>query len=359
MLSDIKIGIKIIAGFIILIFAGSFIGITGMVYIKKIEKSDTYLHKNITLSLENVMVIATSFHRIRVNMRDMIRNNDLEEINKNKDRIKELSEIMNKHIDNMEEKHLSDNLTDELKILKSSIKNYNNHLDEIISLAKTNKDEEAIAILDGKGEVSVNEVRDCLDRMMAVITEDAKNTSENNRESANNATMVMIIAIIAGLFIAVCFSIYLYRNIEKITNILTEETNCLIDAALAGKLDIRGNPQKVNFEFRPIIEGINNILDAVIGPLNVASEYIERISKGELPPKITDKYNGDFNEIKNNLNICIEAINAMIKDTDTLVKAAIAGRLDTRAASEKHGGDFKKIIDDITEVRVNNTYKLP
>jgi len=39
-------------------------------------------------------------------------------------------------------------------------------------------------------------------------------------------------------------------------------------------------------------------MDAVIGPLNVAAEYVDRISKGDIPEVITDEYKGDFNEIK-------------------------------------------------------------
>ena len=40
----------------------------------------------------------------------------------------------------------------------------------------------------------------------------------------------------------------------------------------------------------------------MIGPLNVAAKYVDDISKGDIPAKITDTYNGDFNVIKNNLN---------------------------------------------------------
>ena len=45
---------------------------------------------------------------------------------------------------------------------------------------------------------------------------------------------------------------------------------------------------------------------------------MDRISKGDIPPKITDTYNGDFNEIKNNLNQCIDAINGLIAEATTL-----------------------------------------
>ena len=88
----------------------------------------------------------------------------------------------------------------------------------------------------------------------------------------------------------------------------------LSKAAVEGKLATRADAAKHGGDFRKIVEGVNQTLDAVIGPLNVAAEYVDRISKGDIPPKITDKYNGDFNEIKNNLNTCIDAVNALVAD---------------------------------------------
>ena len=79
------------------------------------------------------------------------------------------------------------------------------------------------------------------------------------------------------------------------------------------------------------MQGVNDTLDAVIGPLNVAADYVDRISKGNIPPKITDSYNGDFNTIKNNLNLCIDAMNALVADAGMLSKAAVEGKLATRA----------------------------
>jgi methyl-accepting chemotaxis protein len=95
---------------------------------------------------------------------------------------------------------------------------------------------------------------------------------------------------------------------------------------------------------------MNDTLDAVIGPFNVAAEYIDRISKGDLPDKITDSYKGDYNEIKNNLNQCIVAIQLLVDDANILAKAAVEGKLDTRADASKHQGDFKNILDGM-----NNT----
>ncbi len=97
------------------------------------------------------------------------------------------------------------------------------------------------------------------------------------------------------------------------------------------------------------MEGVNSTLDAVIGPLNVAANYVDQISKGAIPAKITDSYNGDFNTIKNNLNTCIDAVNALVADADMLSVAAVEGKLATRADASKHQGDFRKIVQGVNE----------
>ena len=117
---------------------------------------------------------------------------------------------------------------------------------------------------------------------------------------------------------------------------LVAEAGMLSKAAVEGKLATRGNAEKFQGGYREIVQGVNDTLDAVIGPLNVAAEYVDRISKGDIPAKITDNYNGDFNEIKNNLNQAIDAVNALVADAVMLSKAAVEGKLATRADATKH-----------------------
>jgi methyl-accepting chemotaxis protein len=128
---------------------------------------------------------------------------------------------------------------------------------------------------------------------------------------------------------------------------LITDANLLVQAAVDGKLSTRADATKHGGDFRKIVEGINATLDAVIGPLNVSADYVDKISKGNIPPRITDNYNGDFNTIKNNLNQCIDAIGGLVADTNLLVEAAVAGKLSTRADAAKHGGDFRKIVEGV------------
>ncbi len=128
---------------------------------------------------------------------------------------------------------------------------------------------------------------------------------------------------------------------------LVSDSLSLSDAAIQGKLVTRADVTRHQGDYRRIVEGVNATLDAVINPLNVAADYVDRISKGAIPPKITDQYNGDFNLIRNNLNAAIDNVNALIADAALLAQAAREGRLTTRADASRHPGDYRKIVEGV------------
>ena len=169
-------------------------------------------------------------------------------------------------------------------------------------------------------------------------------------------------------------------------NGLVADANVLAVAAVEGRLATRADAAKHQGDFRKIVEGVNKTLDAVINPLNVAANYVDNISKGVIPAKITDTYNGDFNIIKNNLNtvnswlseliiyvtkiangdmsaemgkasnndqihewlmLLKHNIQALAIDVNMLSVSAVEGNLQKRADATKHQGDYRKIIEGL------------
>lgn len=167
--------------------------------------------------------------------------------------------------------------------------------------------------------------------------------------AASQGNSWILFAILLGAAASVAIAIGIARSVNSTLNALRLESTRLTQAAIDGKLSTRGNVTAVPLEFRNIIEGLNATLDAVIDPLNVAAEYVDKISKGQLPPRITNNYNGDFNTIKNNLNQCIEAIERLVTDSQALSQSAITGRLETRADASRHAGDFRRIVEGINQ----------
>ena len=131
---------------------------------------------------------------------------------------------------------------------------------------------------------------------------------------------------------------------------LVADANMLSKAAVEGKLATRADAGKHQGDFKNIVQGVNDCLDAVIGPLNVAAEYVDRISKGDIPPKITDTYNGDFNEIKINLNAVVRMMNDLLAQTDIIIKAAADGELDKRADATMFVGGWKELVTGVNTI---------
>jgi methyl-accepting chemotaxis protein len=137
--------------------------------------------------------------------------------------------------------------------------------------------------------------------------------------------------------------------VETLRNLL-KETGSLTKAAVEGKLSTRGNTDRFKGGYREIVEGINGALDAVVIPLNVAAGYVARISRGDLPSHIADAYNGDFNEIKDNINVLIDSMN----EVTHLAKEIAGGNLVVEV-SERSGEDelmraLASMVRRLTEV---------
>jgi methyl-accepting chemotaxis protein len=92
---------------------------------------------------------------------------------------------------------------------------------------------------------------------------------------------------------------------------LIEEATRLSEAAVAGKLQTRGNAAAFEGGFRAIVEGVNQTLDAVVGPLNIAAACVDQIGRGEIPARITTAYQGDFDTLKQSINACIDGLGAL------------------------------------------------
>ena len=116
---------------------------------------------------------------------------------------------------------------------------------------------------------------------------------------------------------------------------LVSEVGMLAKEAVAGKLAARGNAGQFEGSYREIVEGVNRTLDAVIGPLNVAANYVDRISKGDVPQQITDTYHGEFNTIKNNLNTLIGAMNDVTHAAEEIAQGNLTVTLRERSAQDK------------------------
>ncbi len=140
------------------------------------------------------------------------------------------------------------------------------------------------------------------------------------------------------------------QEVKEALQLMIVDVNTLSQAALQGKLAARADATKHEGEFRNIVDGVNNTLDAVIGPLNVAAEYVEMISKGNIPSIITDNYNGDFNTIRNNLNNLIQSLNEITEKAKAIANGDLTVSLVKRSESDELMGALDEMVKSISSM---------
>ena len=104
---------------------------------------------------------------------------------------------------------------------------------------------------------------------------------------------------------------------------VTESLEALTRSVTAGKLDTRADVENFQGNFKKIVQGINDTVEAVTGPLQVAAEYLDWIAKGNIPEKITQDYKGSFKEIMDNLNHCIDGLGGLMEANTVLQRMAL------------------------------------
>ncbi len=84
------------------------------------------------------------------------------------------------------------------------------------------------------------------------------------------------------------------EQVRKNLKALITDTGALVEAAIQGKLSTRADASLHHGDFQKIVQGINDTLDAVIGPLTFSAGYVERIFQG--------RYSGeDYRELQRRL----------------------------------------------------------
>ena len=143
------------------------------------------------------------------------------------------------------------------------------------------------------------------------------------------------------------------RSVQKAIQAMVADAAMLSKAAVDGKLATRADASKHQGDYQRIVAGVNDTLDAVIGPLNVTADYVDKISKGVIPPVITESYNGDFNVIKTNLNNMVKMMSDLLAQTDIIIKGAADGELDKRANADMFVGGWNQLVTGVNQAITN------
>lgn len=107
---------------------------------------------------------------------------------------------------------------------------------------------------------------------------------------------------------------------------LISDFSTLSDAAIQGKLSTRADAARHEGDFRRIVQGVNDIINAVVGPITEMGRVLDSLASGDLTLSVSKEYAGDFERLKKSVNtLAIQVRQAMQqigRNTTALVTSA-------------------------------------
>lgn len=389
-MKNMQIGTRLIVGFLFIAMMTAIVGWISIQKIQNIDNSYTAMYENNGKTLGLLGYLGCSYQKIRTSMLYMVVVSTPEDVDVHWKTAQGLKDTTMLQIEEYSKKQMDEANRKVLAEVKVQFESYFADMDALYYFARANQDQAAMDFIRAGMRAKGQAITAGLTTLLTNNQETGDRIAKENKAEVRSVVKQMtgfvlgavLVAILLGLWITRSITRPVGRCIEIAEKVSRGETDVLITvdskdetgrllaslkrmveaidsmardaielshAAVEGKLSSRADATKHNGEFQKIVQGVNNTLDAVIGPLNVAAKYVEDISKGNIPEKITQEYQGDFNAIRNNLNNCIEAVNALVRDANFLVAAAVEGRLDVRADSTKHQGDFAKVVQGVND----------
>jgi len=131
---------------------------------------------------------------------------------------------------------------------------------------------------------------------------------------------------------------------------LVRETGELVQSAKAGNLAARGDSGRFRGAYQELVQGINDTLDAVTGPINEASLVLGRVARKDLTARMEGHYYGEFATIKNALNGAVDNLDQGLAQVSTGAEQVNTASSQISAASQSLAQGASEQASSLEEV---------
>jgi methyl-accepting chemotaxis protein len=126
--------------------------------------------------------------------------------------------------------------------------------------------------------------------------------------------------------------------------LVSQEIMRLLDASKEGRLEERGRSEKFTGMYREMVDGINEMLDAILLPIGEGNRILAQISGGRIDELIAHTYKGDHEKMKVAINNVGLVLQGLQKELVRLTEASRDGELAERGKPEQFQGAYAEIV---------------
>ncbi len=354
MLNNIKIGPKLIFGFLLVALIAGLIGWFGIYNMKAIERADTRLYEKMTAPFGNLIDFAVPIQQADVNLHKMVLSSDVNEMADYKNKIDESFKKADENITEFNKNILTKEGQGLMNEIKSSLDSFKTAAGKVIEYAMADKDAEAVHILNTDGSKAGGEINAATGKIIALKIELARQTSDSNTGLSNKAAFTMLTIIGLGIIMAILLGLILTTSISGPIKLITDGSGKLA----VGDIDLSGidrNKMEKIFKRGDEIGNIGKAFNKLILYMKEKVEASENIAKGNIDINVNIASDGDklgiaFSETITALNEILGQVNASVDQVNTGALQVSSASQELSQGATEQASSLEEITSSVTEI---------
>ncbi len=129
--------------------------------------------------------------------------------------------------------------------------------------------------------------------------------------------------------------------------LVSQEILRLVEASREGRLSERGRADQFSGVYREIVQGMNEMLDAILLPIGEGNRVLAQISAGKIDELIIQTYKGDHEKMKEAVNNVAAVVQKLQTELVRLTEASKEGQLSERGKPEQFQGAYAEIVHGV------------
>ena len=286
---NLKIGSKLISGFVLVTLVAAVVGIVAMRNLRTIQAADSALYQNQTVGVAQLGYVSSAFHRNRLNLVNLTLARTAEERNRYAARVRELVDQMT----NAAAEYAKTLQTDSDRSFQEKYLNaYNGYVplrDKVVELALAGRSQEAEVIMHGDGQKAADELKTLIDEMVSAKITAARESAEANERLAATSQIVMLTTLGVGVILAIAIGLLISRAIARPVSFLAEKAAIMATGDLTVEVhqhstdevgQLAGAFQTMIRSLRETIGHVEESSAAVASAANEISSSAEQMAAG-------------------------------------------------------------------------------
>lgn len=215
MLQNMKIGTKLIAGFLFVALVALAIGLGGYINLHRIDRGSVRIYSQVAQPLGDLTLLSAEFQRVRVNSHKMLSIDDRDEHELMVDRsdeligsIKKRSQAYEKTLINAEDKKL-------FASFNQALTEYTTQLAAFNKLVMDGNKAAANELIVDDYDTAARELQKAIEKLVETKMAQGKQVSGSNNTLARNASLFMIALALGGSVLAFILGMFLSRMITR------------------------------------------------------------------------------------------------------------------------------------------------